>query len=342
MNKPTDRNGGSRESGEAWLDDFDEPSELLEFRGAASALEEFRDSSVPLEQQAESDARPDEAADELTSFDSALDEAFVEAVVDHHNAVTPIPSHDTIPSTSPIPTMSPGASPIPMMSPGASPVPSMIPYGTPTPTAPGFEHPTGVARRGWVIPAIVIAAIVGISAVTVTIIVTRQTDDPVDNEDQPSQFILIKGEVVPEGDTVTTRDAEARPNNAQKARVVPIEPIEAGPTPEGDVGPQKNVRERQTPPAPEGTDVSKAFAGQRDSIAKCFENHARGAPNVPAIDIDFALSDDGSVEQVLLQPVAIRGTPLGSCLQGVAQSTRFPAPGKAVEFRIPITARRVE
>lgn len=177
----------------------------------------------------------------------------------------------------------------------------------------------------------------------VTIIITRQTEDPVDDDDRPSQFILIKGHVVPEGDTVRAQDAAAAlPDNIQRPAVVPIEPVEAGLSTERDGGPRKVSLERPAPPEPQGTEVSKAFAGQRGRIAKCFETHARGAPNVPAIDIDFTVSADGSVEQVLLQPVSMRGTSLGTCLQGVARSTSFPSPGKTMEFRIPIKARRVE
>jgi hypothetical protein len=192
-------------------------------------------------------------------------------------------------------------------------------------------------RRSWAVPAIVVAAILGVSAIVVAVLVTRDWTRPDEPSEPSSQFILVKGTVVPEG--VRTSDG----GTLDRGDVDAVAPLGDGAA-QGDAALASDAP-RKTPTSPTKVpgeiDVARAFAGQRGRIAACYETHAESGTDVPQIDIDFTVGDDGSVRRVALQPEAIRSTSLGSCIARVASSTRFPSSGREVEFRIPIKARRV-
>ena len=109
------------------------------------------------------------------------------------------------------------------------------------------------------------------------------------------------------------------------------QPVGAGAVPKG-----------QPAKASDPGGLTRAFQKQQGKVEACFGRHAEGVEGQPRISLRFELDAAGSVQNVRLDPGALQGTPLGQCILGVARSTRFPAQGEAVAFRIPITARQVK
>jgi eukaryotic-like serine/threonine-protein kinase len=85
--------------------------------------------------------------------------------------------------------------------------------------------------------------------------------------------------------------------------------------------------------------LSAALQRQQGRIQSCFESHVADLKGSPRVTIRFELDGAGKVEQTSLEPAGLSQHPLGACLLGVARATPFPAPGRPVSFRVPITAR---
>jgi serine/threonine-protein kinase len=85
--------------------------------------------------------------------------------------------------------------------------------------------------------------------------------------------------------------------------------------------------------------LSAALQRQQARIQSCFESHVADLKGSPRVTIRFELDSAGKVQQTSLEPAALSQHPLGACLLGVARATPFPAPGRPVSFRVPITAR---
>jgi hypothetical protein len=92
--------------------------------------------------------------------------------------------------------------------------------------------------------------------------------------------------------------------------------------------------------APNAEELTRAFRRQQGPIAGCFEQHAVGLSGVPVVTLEFSLDDEGKVLSAHVQPAALASTPLGQCIQRVAQKTRFPAQGRGVSFAIPLSASK--
>jgi serine/threonine protein kinase len=85
--------------------------------------------------------------------------------------------------------------------------------------------------------------------------------------------------------------------------------------------------------------LSRAVQRQQSRIQSCFETHVAQVGGNPQVTLRFELDPTGKVVDASVEPTALSKSPLGACLLGVARSTDFPAPGQAVGFRVPITAR---
>jgi serine/threonine-protein kinase len=85
--------------------------------------------------------------------------------------------------------------------------------------------------------------------------------------------------------------------------------------------------------------LSRAVQRQQSRIQSCFETHVAQVGGNPQVTLRFELDPTGKVVEASVEPTALSKSPLGACLLQVALSTDFPAPGQAVGFRVPITAR---
>jgi hypothetical protein len=85
--------------------------------------------------------------------------------------------------------------------------------------------------------------------------------------------------------------------------------------------------------------LSAALQRRQGRIQSCFENNVADLKGSPRVTVRFELDAAGKVQEASLEPPALSQHPLGACLLGVARATPFPAPGRPVSFRVPITAR---
>ena len=75
---------------------------------------------------------------------------------------------------------------------------------------------------------------------------------------------------------------------------------------------------------------------------RCFNRFPDNAPESGELEISFQIDRAGRVQTAGVSPAAVGGTPLGTCVIGVASSTHFPAQSAPVRFRIPVRVRRGE
>ncbi len=143
-----------------------------------------------------------------------------------------------------------------------------------------------------------------------------------------------------DGPVMVVVERTARPSEPPHETTAPPPPptkIEAPPPPEPPPGPDA-VRDpsHATTHTPREAPIEAPFRARGAAIAQCFEAH--GGDDPPEVVVRFELAADGSVTSASVLPD--ESSPLGSCLAGIARSTRFPARGEPVSFRVPLGARR--
>jgi len=141
----------------------------------------------------------------------------------------------------------------------------------------------------------------------------------------PQRFLLIEKQV--------DVDAEAKASSSPTAPPAPA--ASAAPSAVGS----KSARAVEASKiSTSGSTLTAAFQKQRGRIEACF----RASPNegTPQLTLHFQVEASGAVRASDLSPADVAGTPLGTCILGVARSTRFPASDAPVSFSIPITARK--
>lgn len=116
-------------------------------------------------------------------------------------------------------------------------------------------------------------------------------------------------------------------------------PAPAAPAP--DPAPAPRPLSLRAPSAPDAAALTRTFRQKQKQIEACFAAHGADLPGESAAAIHFQVDGAGRPEQVGLIPEALGDKALGTCLRKVALATRFPAAGKPLSFRIPVTARRV-
>jgi hypothetical protein len=91
---------------------------------------------------------------------------------------------------------------------------------------------------------------------------------------------------------------------------------------------------------PEGVNaLTRAFAGRRRDVERCFTQHSAALSGAPRIYVAFEVASSGAVSAAHLDPEAVETSELGRCLLKVAEATRFEPQSAALRFRIPLTAR---
>jgi serine/threonine protein kinase len=143
---------------------------------------------------------------------------------------------------------------------------------------------------------------------------------------------------------------------ASPAPTAPPEPVAAAPTTPVDQAPPEARPEEPTapsaspvaPPRAPATKVAPAPAAERietpfrrraPEIQGCFTRHVESLAGTPQITVRFELAANGHVDDASMEPAALSATPLGSCILGIARSTRFAARDEGVVFRVPLSAR---
>jgi TonB family protein len=90
-----------------------------------------------------------------------------------------------------------------------------------------------------------------------------------------------------------------------------------------------------------GTTLARAFQRQEGKIQSCFQRHAGESQREPNIAVRFQIDASGAVQNAVVTPSSVAGTPLGQCLVTVARSTHFGPQPEGISFSIPIAARVV-
>jgi hypothetical protein len=184
----------------------------------------------------------------------------------------------------------------------------------------------------------VLAAGIAVAAITLTnrpdptpkqprfLVVERPGQSP----SPAPQSANVIAEVPPDGTTPAPAlhpgDA-ASPQPADNTQTNPVPKV--GPSPAGG--------------AAKATDggvgaLNRTFAKRTSALQNCFVRNADGLQGSPQVTIRFQVGTSGTVESAGLQPAALSGTALGSCVLGVARSTVFPPQEKPVTFSIPFRA----
>jgi serine/threonine-protein kinase len=88
-----------------------------------------------------------------------------------------------------------------------------------------------------------------------------------------------------------------------------------------------------------GAPLAQAFQRQGGKIQRCFEQNP-GA--VQGISVRFQIDAAGKVQNAVVSPASVAGSPLGACIAGVARATSFGPQPEPVAFSIPIAARVVK
>jgi len=104
--------------------------------------------------------------------------------------------------------------------------------------------------------------------------------------------------------------------------------------------PPPDKKPPKQPPETSAARLTKTFGKQKGKISACFEQHTQDLQGAPQMSIRFKVALDGTVTSAQVLPEAIEPTGLGKCLHAVAKSTQFGPQSKAVNFRVPIQARR--
>jgi eukaryotic-like serine/threonine-protein kinase len=95
-------------------------------------------------------------------------------------------------------------------------------------------------------------------------------------------------------------------------------------------------------PSPAGASsvaaLNQAFAQRSGALQNCFQKNTEGLSGSPQVTIKFRVGTAGNVESASLQPESLAGTALGSCVLGVARTTKFPPQENPVAFSIPFQA----
>ena len=124
------------------------------------------------------------------------------------------------------------------------------------------------------------------------------------------------------------------------AELSPGRPDDERDVPGVDSAAPSDERKERSVRGPDPLSLTRAFRKQQGRIETCFTQHVQANEAPPAMQLEFDLSSAGRLNAVRLQPSKLRSTPLGRCLEQVANDTRFPPQGRAVSFAIPITASR--
>jgi len=204
-------------------------------------------------------------------------------------------------------------------------------------TVAALEEKSGPRRqepKSWIGLAVSVGAAMVAAAATAFFVVRRPQAPP-----GPEPILLVQTPVPvdssPNGagviDTFAPTDSHAKGA------------LSEGPAPSSTLAPRPRTASsgaastaRQSP----ADAISRTFAQKKALVAKCFTDHPTESNGAP-MAVHFQIDEKGTVLSAKLLPAELGGTPLASCIEGVARSTVFGPQHEPISFRVPITARRV-
>jgi hypothetical protein len=190
------------------------------------------------------------------------------------------------------------------------------------------DRPATTRRLGlWVVLAALAAgagsaAVIGLfprsppENVSRLVVIEKQGVDP--SQPEPSLPTAARSEPAPE--------ASASPASAETARP----PAGSASARSGSPHTSEN----------KGALLARAFQKQEGKIQSCFQQHGAGA-ETPSLSVRFQIDASGAVQNALVSPSSVAGTPLGQCITALARGTNFGPQSGPVSFSIPIAARVV-
>jgi serine/threonine-protein kinase len=247
--------------------------------------------------------------------------------------VAPPPAGQT-PAPHPAAENAPVAPPQP---PAADAAASPAPFtpGPHTPAAaggtPAAAHPPPASNRLLVLGLLLVAALA-----TTAIVLTLQRSAPQAAAPQPRFRVVQQTTPQPEPEPEPAPEQQAA--TATEAVEEPAAVVEPAPEPRSPRKPRKPAETARS--GPDSRPLTAAFRSQQPRLERCFEQHAAGQ-DLPRIQVQFSIGADGSLRKTTVQPASVRNQPVGSCIDQVARSTRFPGQGEPLVFAIPVTTRRV-
>jgi hypothetical protein len=183
--------------------------------------------------------------------------------------------------------------------------------------------PPARSKRGLLIGGGLVAAALVVAAAAYPLWSARSP------EPQP-RFLLIEKQADPA--LPATSAGPVTPIDALSS-AAPVLAVSASPVAAG-----KAARAADAPVS--GSSLTAAFQRQRGRVEGCFHAHSSETDEQPQLTVRFQVEPSGVVRSAELQPAALSGSALGGCILSIARSTRFPSSEAAVNFSIPITARK--
>ncbi|QQR89480.1 MAG: hypothetical protein IPJ88_14950 [Myxococcales bacterium] len=88
--------------------------------------------------------------------------------------------------------------------------------------------------------------------------------------------------------------------------------------------------------------LSATVQKRHEQLDRCFRQHADDTTqDVQNVSLRFSVSESGAVESAAVLPAEVGRSPLGRCLQSVAQAINFGAQPKSLSFRIPVSRKAI-
>jgi serine/threonine protein kinase len=216
--------------------------------------------------------------------------------------------------------------------PQAAPIPS-VPTVAAAPVALGVKQPTS---HSWSIALGLGGLVAGACALVIVVLRLRAAPDA------PERVIVVDSHA---------GAAAVAPTASTPAKVEPpVVPVAATVEPPKAGGPTSAALAGAAPasvgaaPAADGSAqaLTRVIARRQDQIAGCFSKSAADVSGTPGLSLRFEIDASGHVVSAHVLPPALAATPLGQCIETVAQGTDFGPQPHPVSFRIPLTARRTQ
>lgn len=220
------------------------------------------------------------------------------------------------------------------MRPDGAPVPSVrtAPSDDATVVGPltskSGARTSGRSYLNWAVAGVVVALL----SVVVVLLLRGNTVKP-----EP-RYLVVSGGSVASGDVshvlapppVTAAAADVAPTSSSAAPDSPNQGAANGAT-------KSMVVASQAPKEPTSHYLTQVFSRRQGQIQGCFASAKSNQTNL-TLQVGFQVDASGKVTSATVSPGGVATTPLGTCLLGVARSTRFGALTQSATFRIPVRA----
>jgi serine/threonine protein kinase len=90
------------------------------------------------------------------------------------------------------------------------------------------------------------------------------------------------------------------------------------------------------------TRLAESFKRQKQSVVACVNEHPDDAKRTPKLAVRITLEQTGRVQAARVQPAAVAGGTLGTCIESAVRKMQFPRQTAGLSFEVPLTAREGE